>query len=87
MLKNKRGFAGMLVGIIVAVTLMAALFVWWQKMSANNLQNATQKAADEAGVKLESHDATPQGQVDTVRDMVGKIQDKKNAEIENELKK
>ncbi|MFA5777539.1 MAG: hypothetical protein WC906_03815 [Parcubacteria group bacterium] len=86
-MKNKKGFAGMLAGIIVAISVMVALFVWWQKMSSKNLQNATQKAADEAGIKLEDHDASPQGQVDAVRDMVGKLQDKKNAEIENELKK
>lgn len=86
-MKNKKGFAGLMISIIVAIAIMVALFVWWQKMSANNLQNATQEAADQAGIQLENHNASPQGQVDAVRDMVGKIQDKKNAEIENELKK
>jgi len=85
--KTKNGFAGMLVSILVAVALIVGLIYWWQKMSSNNLQNATQKAADEAGVQLESHDATSQGQVDAVRDMVNKVQDKKNTEVEGELNK
>jgi cytidyltransferase-like protein len=87
LMKNKKGFAGMLVSIIITVVIIVALSFWWQKMSSDKLQNATQKAADEAGIKLESHDATPQGQVNAVRDMMNKIQDKKNGEIENELKK
>lgn len=86
-MKNKKGFAGMMASIIVAVAVIVALIFWWKKMSGNKLQNATQKAANEAGIQLENHDATPQGQIDAVRDMTNKLQDKKNSEIENELNK
>jgi len=51
-------------------------------MSANNLQNATQKVAESSPeLQLEPHDNSAQGQVDAVRDMVGKVQDKENAKL------
>lgn len=85
--KNKKGFAGMLISILMAIAIIVALIFWSQKHSSKSLQDATQKAAEDAGIKLEEHASSPQGQVNAVRDMMGKIQDKKNAEIENELKK
>ena len=83
--KNKKGFIGGLVSIIVTLAIICGLYFWWQKMTTKNLLNATQKAAKEAGVTLDEHDASPQGQVNAVRDVVGKIQDKENAKIEKEL--
>jgi hypothetical protein len=62
------------------------MYIWWQRMSVRSLQNTTQKAAQDAGVEINTQNASPQGQVNAVRDMVGKIQDKQNAEIENEMK-
>jgi cytidyltransferase-like protein len=84
---NKKGFVGLLVELLIAVALIVAGFFMWQKMSTNNLQEATKKASEEAGVEVNTQDATPQGQVNAVRDMMNKIQDKKNSEIQNELNK
>lgn len=86
-MQNKKGFIGGLIGIIVAVAIICAMYFWWQKMSAENLQRTIQKASQESGIDVNIQDASPQGQVNALRDMVGKIQDKKNTEIEEEMKK
>ena len=86
MMKNKKGFVGGLVSIIITVAIILGLYFWWQKMSVKNLQNTTQKASQEAGVEINTQDASPQGQVNAVRDLVGKVQNKENAKIENEMK-
>jgi cytoskeletal protein RodZ len=86
-MKNKKGFVGGLISIIITVAIILGMYIWWQKMTVKNLQDTTKKAAQDAGVEINTQDASPQGQVNAVRDVVGKIQDKENAEIENEMKK
>lgn len=85
--KNKKGFIGGFICIIAAVFIAVGIYFWWQKMSVKSIENATKKASEEAGVEINTQNVSPQGQVDAVRDMVGKIQDKENAKIENEMKK
>ena len=85
--KNKKGFVGSAISIIISLAIIFGIYFWWQKMSVKNLQDTTKKAAQDAGVEINTQDATPQGQVNAVRDMVEKVQDKENAAIENELKK
>lgn len=83
--KNKKGFIGGIICIIISVAIIIGVYFWWQKMSVKNLKNVTKKASQEAGVEIDTQDTSPQGQVNAVRDMMGKIQDKRNAEIEKEL--
>ena len=83
---NKKGFIGGLVGILIAVFVFVGIYLMYQRMSAKELQETTQKAAENAGVEIETKNISPQGQVDSVRDLVGKVQDKENARIENEMK-
>lgn len=71
----------MLVSLIITVAIMAVVYFLWQKKSVESLQKTTQKAAEDAGVKVNTQNNTPQGQVDAVRDTVKKIQDKKNSEV------
>lgn len=89
LMENKKGFMGLLV--ILAVVIVTAIayggYFFWQNAVVGNLKNTTEKAAKSAGVEVNTQNTSAQGQVDAVREMVGKIQDKKNAEIENELKK
>lgn len=86
-MKNEKGFTGMLISVIIAIIIIVAIIFIWQKMSVKSLQKATEEAAKEAGVEVNTENASPQGQVNAVRDMMNKIKDKKNSEIENELKK
>ena len=86
-MENKKGFIGSLISIIIALALIIGGYIWWQKISAKNMENVTKEASEEAGVEIDSQYTSPQGQVDAVRDMVGKIQDKENERIENELNK
>ena len=84
---NKKGFIGGFIYIIAAVFIIVGVYFWWQKMSVESVKNAAKKASEEAGVEINTQNVSPQGQVDAVRDMVGKIQDKENKKIENELNK
>lgn len=83
--KNKKGFAGLLVSMIMAIAIIAIMYYLWQKSASQGIQNTVQKAAEEVGVEVDSQEVSPQGQVDAVRDIMNGIQDKKNAEIEREL--
>ena len=85
-MQNKKGFVGGLVGILIAIFIFVGIYLTYQRMSAKKLQETTQKAAEDAGVEIETKNISPQGQVDSVRDLVGKVQDKENARIENEMK-
>lgn len=84
---NKKGFIGGFICIIAVVVVIVGVYIWWQKMSVESVKNAAKKASEEAGVEINTQNVSPQGQVDAVRDMVGKIQDKENKKIENELNK
>jgi uncharacterized protein HemX len=86
-MQNKKGFIGGLVSILIALAIIIGGYFWWQKISVENLQKTTEKAAQDAGVEIDAQNVTPQGQVDAVRDMVGKVQDKENAKIKEELEK
>jgi len=86
-MQNKKGFIGGLVGILVALAIVIGGYFLWQKISVENLQKTTEKAAQDAGIEINAQNLTPQGQVDAVRDMVGKVQDKENAKIKEELEK
>ena len=85
-MENKKGFIGSLISIIIALALIIGGYFWWQKISVKNTENVIKEASEEAEVEIDSQYTSPQGQVDAIRDMVGKIQDKENAKIENELK-
>lgn len=85
-MSNKKGFVGGLVMMLLSIFVLLGIYFLYQKMSAKSMQNAVEKAAQSAGVDVDAKDVSPQGQVNAVRDMMGKIQDKKNAEIEKELK-
>jgi len=84
-MKNKKGFIGGLLSIIITVAIILGMYLWWEKMTVKNLQDTTKKAAQDAGVEINTQDASPQGQVNAVRDAVNKIQDKENAEIANQI--
>lgn len=86
-MQNKKGFIGGLVSLLVALAIIIGGYFLWQKMSVENLQETTKKAAQDAGVEIDAQNVTPQGQVNAVRDMVGKVQDKENAKIKEELEK
>lgn len=86
-MENKKGFAGLFLSMIIAIVLICGCYILWYQMSMQSLENTTKEAAQDAGVKIDAQDALPQGQVDAVRDMVGKVQDKKNTEMEDALKK
>ncbi len=86
-MQNKKGFIGGLVSILVAILVVLMIYFLWQKFSMKTLQKTTEKAAQEAGIEIDAQNVTPQGQVDAVRDMVGKVQDQQNAKIKEELEK
>jgi len=86
-MQNKKGFIGGLISILVALAIIVGGYFLWQKMSVENLQKTTEKAAQDAGIEINAQNLTPQGQVDAVRDKVGKVQDKENAKIKEELEK
>lgn len=85
-MKNKEGFVSGLVCIVVVIFIIVGVFLWLQKMSFKNIENATEKASIETGVELDVQDSSPQKKINVVSDMVEKIQDKENAKIENVLK-
>ncbi len=85
--RNKKGFVGGLVSILVSILIILMIYFLWQKFSMKNLQKTTEKAAQDAGIEINAQNMSPQGQVDAVRDMVGKVQDKENAKIKEELEK
>jgi flagellar biosynthesis/type III secretory pathway M-ring protein FliF/YscJ len=87
-MKNKKGFISVLISVIVALAIIIGGYFLWQKITMKNLQKTTEKAAEEAGIEIETpNDNSPQGQVDAVRDMIGKVQDKENAKIKEDLEK
>ena len=84
---NKKEVIILLVSmIIVVIMIIFAGYFLWNNMIFGNLEKTTEKAAKAAGVEIDKQDNSSQGQINAVRDMMGKIQEKKNAEIENELK-
>ena len=84
--KNKKGFIGGLAMIIIAVAIIVGAYFLWQKNSLKNIEDTIKKSSEEAGVEINAQDASPQGQVNAVRDAVNKIQDKENSRIKNEIK-
>jgi cytoskeletal protein RodZ len=80
-MKNKKGFVGGMVSVIIAVAIIVGGYFWWQKMSLKNLQETTQKATQETGVEINTQGNSPQALVDSVRDTVGKIEDEENSAL------
>jgi len=85
-MENKKELLILLVGIIIVILLILGGYFLWSNMIFGNLENTTEKAAKAAGVKINTEDTSSQGSANSVRDMMGKIQEKKNAEIEDVLK-
>lgn len=85
-MENKKEFVILLVSIVLVILLIGGIYFAWNKMIFGSLQNVTKNASKAAGVEVNTQDSSPQGQINAVRDMMGKIQEKRNAEIENELK-
>ena len=85
-MENKKEFVILIVSVVLVVLLVGGIYFAWNKMIFGSLQNVTKNASKAAGVEVNTQDSSPKGQIDSVRDMMGKIQEKRNAEIENELK-
>ena len=85
-MENKKEFVILIVSVVLVVLLVGGIYFAWNKMIFGSLQNVTKNASKAAGVEVNTQDSSSKGQIDSVRDMMGKIQDKRNAEIENELK-
>jgi len=72
--------------LIVVIMIIFGGYFLWNNMIFGNLQKAAQNASKEAGVEINTNDSSSQGSVNSVRDMMEKIQEKKNAEMEDALK-
>jgi len=88
--KNKSGFVGGLVTLLVVLGIMLAGLYYWQKYTLKSIDDTTRQIAPVVTpeqMPSATPNLNPQKTVDSVRNKMNAIQDQQNQKIQDELNK